>query len=1308
MIRFLILFLLIFSQHCFANPLLNLTYENGVSDRVTYNIQKDQNGFIWIATRHGIDKFDGEKIKNYSISFSRKYENEKIRGVIYDNQSHIYAYTTKNIHRYDEGKDCFYPIAPLSFIKEKRNTLALTTMHFDKTNYVWAGTTKGLFYSNDLVSWHEITELDSLAIYTIEEGINGDIWVGTSAGVKIIKKNNDNYYIKENPLPDKLSKYRIQSIFYDELTNMAWIGTFQNGLYRITHTDDENYSAEKILSIQIPIRSITKMNNTHIWIGTDGSGIIELNSLHGKLINNYSEKYSSNLQLASNSIYQILNDGDKVWLVGYASGIQLYNQRNLYNHIYEYIPGNNNSLCNKHINAICEDENGKIWFGSNCGISIFDPASGNWEHILQTPENSTLGMECSVILSLHESPDYIWAGGYSTNLIRINKNTLKSEYIQTPHKNTSENKTFIYSIEVDNKNDIWFGGNIERLTRYTPSANTFKQYPVTGISKIAQQNDSVLLISCTKGIIAFNKNTESFQQIDFISTSCKQSKQGYPFVKTFYADPDDQNILWIGTENDGVFKYSFKTDSAEQITMRNGLSSDYIHGIIRDRYGRIWISTLKGLNCLNPSSGLIDNYYTSDGIISEAFKNNGHCLLKSNRIIWSTGEGCMDMTLENLNMKYSARLNLIFTDFHVVYERVLTDNEKSFLSTPINNTKEIILPYNENSFSLSFLNVEPSQQRPVLYSWKLDGFNDDWSVPAVEHKAIYTNLPSGKYTFRVKVFSNNSSKDIAERSLVVIVKAPLWKTWPAYLIYLILLSVILYFALRYWRNRLEQINSEERIRFFINMAHDIRTPITLIKAPLNELDQEKLSEEGKQALSLARVNLEKLFNLVTQLLDFQKADNKSLKLIIEKTELNSFIENSTTPFSHLAKEKNIHFSYIRLPEAEEGWIDRSKLSAILQNLLSNAIKYTPAGGNVELSSVIRDGKLIITVTDDGIGIPDKAQGMLFGQFYRAPNAVNSKETGSGIGLMLTHKLTQIHLGKIFFSSKENIGSSFTVEIPVTKESYSKDVIYTVQQDSFDENSEQKKGTDSLLIVEDNDELRGYLSKYLSRSYHVIAVSGAKDALNEVKSNSFDLIISDIMMPDMDGLELCRILKNNIETSHIPVILLTSLAERADIIRGLKLGANDYITKPFDMDILESRIRSILHNKALLRKKFFDRTAFNDEDDSFCEKDKLFMKEVIDFIESNLENEEFTIDTLTTEMAMSRSVLYKKIKSLTGSNPKDLIKEMKMKKAAELLRENKYSIHEIAYLTGFPNAKYFSTAFKKYYGVTPTGFIESNG
>ena len=386
----------------------------------------------------------------------------------------------------------------------------------------------------------------------------------------------------------------------------------------------------------------------------------------------------------------------------------------------------------------------------------------------------------------------------------------------------------------------------------------------------------------------------------------------------------------------------------------------------------------------------------------------------------------------------------------------------------------------------------------------------------------------------------------------------------------------------------------------------------------------------------------------------------------------------------------------------------------MDNLISNSIKYTEPNGNVWIKGCVENEILTIKVTDDGIGISDSDQKKLFRRFYRGENATNSKETGSGIGLLLTKKMTLLHKGDISFSSNEGIGTTFTIKIPVSQNNYSPTEVIKKEPAvekkavhlSDSENKTEKK-KNKLLIVEDNEELRSYLAHYLSRDYQVLESANGQSALEMVNKEMPDFIISDVMMPVLSGMELCQQLKSNIETCHIPVILLTSLAEREDIIKGLNAGADDYITKPFDLSILKTKIAGIINNRRLYHKKFIDKSAFDEESTIINELDKKFMEKVVGYIEEKMIQEDFSIDTLSLEMAMSRSVFFKKIKSLTGQSPQDLIRDIKMKKATTLLSEKKYNIGEIAYLTGYPNAKYFSTAFKKYYGKTPSEYIVNN-
>ena len=505
-------------------------------------------------------------------------------------------------------------------------------------------------------------------------------------------------------------------------------------------------------------------------------------------------------------------------------------------------------------------------------------------------------------------------------------------------------------------------------------------------------------------------------------------------------------------------------------------------------------------------------------------------------------------------------------------------------------------------------------------------------------------------------------------------------------------------------------DSDQKIRFFINIAHDIRTPLTLIKAPLNEIENEPLTDNGHSALTLAQRNTEKLLNMVSQLLDFQKIEREAMTLQVEETEMSAFIGSAVGNFEPLAREKGISLHTQISPEGEHPiFIDRRKVSLILDNLISNSIKYTCQHGNVWVKCSLTDGKLVLEVVDDGIGISTQAQKKLFNRFYRAENAANSKETGSGIGLLLTKKMTLLHKGSIDFSSTEGVGTTFRIQLPVSQSDYNKTEL--IQKDFHPKKEVQQEkqpdeaGKIKILLVEDNEELREYLARYLKQDYSIVESADGQAALEVVRKENPDFIISDVMMPLLSGTELCKQLKSNIETCHIPLILLTSLAEREDIIKGLNAGADDYITKPFDPAVLKSKIASIINNRSLYRKKYIDKSAFNDESLLVNELDKQFMEQVVEYIEEKMMNEDFSIDTLAMEMAMSRSVFFKKIKSLTGQNPQEFIRDIKMKRAATLLREHKYSIGEIAYLTGYPNAKYFSTAFKKYYGCTPSSFVE---
>lgn len=1303
-LKIIILFLSFFILHpfeCDAYLFKGMSTAEGLSNRRVFAAVKDDRGYIWLATRAGVDRYSGESFRHYELPSKKIRTNERVRGVALDRNKRVYAYTEKDVYWYDQAKECFSFLGSTNL----QHSIAINKVYFDAENKLWLATSQGLYFLNKNGVLQHYDALGREEIYSLAEGEKGSFWVGTLKGVMYITRSESGQYFN---LPISLSKesarFRIQSLYYDNVTKNLWIGTFSQGLF-IYHSEQKKLVKANAPFWGAPIRVITPISETKIWVGTDGDGLYEFERINLGLKTIYSESDDKNRRIGANGIYDILNDESFVWVCTYTRGIFVYNKAKIVNHIYQHLENNSNSLNGNHVNVMLEDSDGDMWFGTNSGLSVYFSKTNTWKHFFKKNE-----MDHAVVLSLCETRDKkIWVGGYATELARIDKKTGAINPITIPGLTDTQNmKRYVYSIVQDRKGYIWLGGVIDELVRYDSQKKEFKRFSIKGINKIIDYSDRMLLIASVKGVFFFEKNTGRVIHLDFNSTRGYKSKNLYPFVNNICIDANNRFVLWIGTESDGLYKYDLKSRILLRYGVEDGLSSNSVYGIQYDKFGRLWLSTENGLNCFNPNTFHINSFYQIDGLLDNTFNFLSYTKRRNGNLVWGTPEGAFEISPESFTSKKGSDFNLRFEDFMIYYKKMVADSKNSPLTSPIDSTTFINLRYSQRSFAFDFINVSYFSKANTLYSWKLEGFDEQWSTPSHTHRAVYTNIPPGKYVFRVKAIMPEHRYESVVRSIDIQVNPPFWASGFAYLIYTAILISLIYFVIRFYKNRLDARDSDSKIRFFINMAHDIRTPLTLIKAPLAEIENESLSEDGRSALILAKNNTEKLFNMVSQLLDFQKIEKEAMRLHVELTEINSFIEDCVSNFYLLAKNKNISLQLTLLPTETMGCIDRYKLTLVLENLLSNAVKYTPANGNIWLKVNVIETQLIIDIIDDGIGISAKAQHRLFTRFYRADNAINSKETGSGIGLLLAKKMIILHKGKISFSSIEGCGTSFKVEIPIGEDSYlPAEIVHCNNEPSLkhDEVESYDQSVFKILVVEDNDELRAYLSKYLGKRFRVDEAADGMEALEIIKKDAPDFIISDVVMPSISGIELCTQLKQNIETCHIPIILLTSLSEREDIIKGFNSGADDYITKPFDLVILESKIDAILKNRSLFKRKYIDKTALTDDSTIVSELDKKFMTQLVELVEDNMTDEEFSIDTLAMEMAMSRSVFYKKMKALTDQNPKDFVRDIRMKKAAHLLREKKYSIGEIAYLTGFPNSKYFSTAFKKYYGTSPSIFVE---
>ncbi len=1296
----LIILMTFITLSAFSSSIKNLSIEQGLSNRRVLGSASDKKGYIWFATKTNIDRYDGEKFDAYKLS-----TNEKNCGIITNRDNNIYAFTERSVYFYDERVDDFKQILSLENSKTDYVDAAITTIYFDAANMLYIGTNKGVLMLNDKMQT-EFKELRNISIYSILSTQKGNLYFGTSNGIIQFRKNaNNNYERILNTFFQIFANTRIQSMYFDEKTNNLWIGTFANGLYiyDISHPK----IPQLIHKTTLPIKVITDISGNEIWAGSDGEGIFEFNRFDFSFLKLISQSENQEENIGANGIYHILQADGNVWISTYTGGIYVINTQSIVEKQFRHQRFKLNSLINDHVNVIFEDSEGDLWFGTNNGLSLYYQKSNTWKHYLQ--ENDGENKENSVILSIYEDRSgNMWVGGYATKLVKINKSSAKVTEFKNIKGFSDGNKSYIYSIEQDEEGNMWFGGSVDKLKKFNPLTNEISVYNIDGINKIFDYNSDYLFLATIKGLVKFHKKTGKSQLIDFRQIAGGEKLISFPFLNNIIRDKSDENMLLIGTEGFGLYLFSVLKSEISILNTQSGLTSDYIYGLLYDNEGKLWISTENGLNCYDEKSKSISSYFEFDGITDNTFNFLSYCRLRNGSLLFGTPKGVNLIRPELTSAKQMEDVKLHFKGFYLFYEKVGALDEDSPLEESIDESVEINLRYTQHTFSIDFIHLNISNRGRSLYSWKLDGFDDEWTQPSSEHKAIYTNIPSGKYKFMVKAISSDGKSESEVRTITIRKLPPFWASTYAYILYFALIGWLLHFLVRYWLNKVDIKLTQDKIQFFVSMAHEIRTPITLIKAPLNEIDNEKLSESGRSALELARKNTDKLFGLVTQLLDFQKIESDAMSLCVESTPVNAFIDNSLNSLAYLAKNKGLELRITKnFQQVESCWIDRNKMQMIIENLLTNAIKYTPKGGLIQFNTEIYQANLQITVSDNGIGIPESAQANLFKTFYRARNAASSIEVGTGIGLMFTKKLIELHRGTISFLSAENKGTTFRVSLPIEETSYTEEEI--VQNNpEIAEPEEQEAGAQHsmhILLVEDNDELRNYLSRSLRKKFSIAEASNGREALTILEHESPDLILSDILMPEMDGFELCNSVKNNVATCHIPFILLTSLSDREDVLKGLSMGADDYITKPFDITILEGKINTIFRNRALYRKKYIEKSVTVNESNLLSDLNKNFMGKIVKHIEDNITNEEFNIDDLAYEMAMSRSVFFKKVKSLTGQNPKEFIRDIKMNKAADLLRDQKYSVSEIAYLIGFPNAKYFSTAFKKYYGMTPSMFVK---
>ena len=1267
--------------------------EEGLSNQKIYKIQKDARGYMWFLTHVGIDQYNGKEIKHYKLREGNRELDPllNINWTFLDKTGTLLVTGKQGrIFRYDSGHDRFVQIYNMYNYWNKDYHAFVRYSYIDQEDNVWL-CGKSAIHLFNIESGQKQQISNRLGNITCIEQINSEhFFIGTDKRIYLAKLENGN--LKELSCGKLgMMDMHVHELYLHRTANKLFIGTFEKGVY-IYDLNSQKIVRPEVELTDVNITRISPLNTKELLVATEGAGVHKLNIDTYETDPYIIANYGSYNEMDGNIINDVYVDNEqRIWLSNYPTGITVRNnQYTNYNWIKHSI-GNRQSLVNNQVNSIIEDSDGDLWFGTSNGISLYDSKQKQWRSFLSS-FNHGLKDQNRIFITLCEvSPGIIWAGGYASGIFQITKKNGNIEYLtpaQSFHLNVRADK-YIRDIKKDRYGCIWSGGYYN-LKCFNLKTRQGRLYPGLGsVTAIEEKDSTSMWIGTSTNLFLLDRNSGKYHEIPLPG--------GATYIYTLHQE--DNGLLYIGTSGSGLFTYDpvKESISAHYHTGNSPLVSNSIYVILPTKDGNILMSTENGISIFSPTNRQFRNWTRGQGLMSTCF-NAGSGVLRANG---NTVFGSTDCALE-FPPKYP-------------------NDPNSPLTKDIDQIEKLNLKYMQNTFSIRVSSINYDYPSDILYTWQLEGFYDGWTTPSDEGTIRFTNVAPGTYTLRVRSVSKEDNKHVLqERILKITVAHPVWLSFWAICIYVLTIILATYVIFRLHSMRREKKASDERTRFFINTAHDIRTPLTLIKAPLEEIQQkENLSEESQANMLTAMKNVDTLIRLTTNLINFSKANVYSSSLRISEHELNTYMEGIYHAFYSYAEAKQIKLDYKSNFEYQNVWFDKEKMDSITKNLISNAIKYTPAHGEVHIITRHDKDNWSLEITDTGIGIPAKEQKKLFKLHFRGSNAINAKITGSGIGLMLVWKLVRIHKGKISIESVENKGTRVKVIFPQKQFRSQQVPTKTVQQENVvpvspsavsphtykDQYRQHVQNAQRILVVEDHDDLREYLSHTLSEAYQVETCTNGKEALKIIPEFKPDLVLSDIMMPEMRGDELCSAIKNNILTSHIPVILLTALNDEKNIVEGLETGADKYLIKPFNIGILKASIANILTNRALLRSKYAEMELHNDSISINYSNtlDQQFLEAVKETITENLDNSGFNVESLCASQNMSRSSFYNKLKALTDQAPADYIRLIRLKRAAQLLSEGQYNISEISDMTGFNDVKYFREVFKKYYKISPSGY-----
>jgi signal transduction histidine kinase/ligand-binding sensor domain-containing protein/DNA-binding response OmpR family regulator len=1318
-------------------------YYNDIDDKSSIKnnningIIEDESKKLWIGTDRGLELYDRSNDSFIHIPivdslFEGKLQEYPhiteyyIENIYKDLNNNIFIGTRHHkLYRLDTLNNCIVPFCSDIFFEEN------LVQASDEYGNIWVSSSKGAYkfntHTKELVHHtHEAGNSNSIAsnmVFCIYVDVRNDVWIATDKGLCRIDGKTQRMYHYTNDVERHriIPDYFMTAIYEDSLYNL-WFCT-ENGLFLYDSENDlftpyfsDNDNKSSISTNRLNCVFVDRQQI--LWVGTQTSGIdfAPLNDPY----------HFENVQMKSllettqevNVVTEILTDQDgNIWMGTNGTGLHVINRETGLNKSFYHDPQNPKSIGTNTVLAIAEDLNGDLWFGGYYGgISRFRKKSNTFETISissNSPEkikNLTNEIKDMVVAGPEEL--LIATNGGGLVLYHIVNKTFQF-ILNDPGNPNSLCSNWCTSLLKDQEGVFWIG-TYRGLSRWDRASNTFTTY--------------------------------------FYGAGMGKSLAAYAINALF---EDSQQNIWIGTPN-GLSMLDKKTEIIKNYTRKSGLTNANIHNIIEDNQGLLWVNTNHGISMLNPKNGKLKNFNL--GMQFRQFINGSSFKDKDGTLYFGSIGGFTrfhpdEIEEDNLNVP------LYITDVHLFNQPFSPEVQGKRISTGKTDQKKIVLKHWQSYFTFKYVALNYLYPSQMQYAYILEGFDTDWRYVGTERSATYTNLPPGEYVFKVKAGNKNGVWSSFATSSTLLIQPPIWQTGWAYLVYLFLFTGAVFGTYKFFKFKsnmerqmeMERIKAEEqhkidlfKLQFFTNISHELRTPLTLILGPTERIIH-NIKHKIDPDLSLADIiyrNSLRLLRLVNQLLDFQKLDSGKEMLNLRQGNIVEFTRNICELFRQQAEYKKIQFNIDVKTSKIVTCFDPEKVERIISNLLSNAIKFTGANGLVTLileevdggeevalyDSFSADTKYVkITVSDNGVGIANSEKMNVFDSFYQAPNAMFRKEEGSGIGLSMTKDYVSMHGGVIVvkdnFSQNKKMaqGTMFVVYLPVKTSDFDAQPCQDIDLKRHHSNPEwikpelpgtvvDKDTSDDpteelpfLLIVEDNEDMRHYIRNELSGQFQMIEATSGKEGVRKATENVPDLIISDVMMPDITGIELCKEVKTNLVTSHIPVILLTALSENEFKIEGLETGADDFIVKPFNTEILKARIKNLIELRKRLQEKYQLSVGFGNKAAANNKTDQKFIERLFEIIEKDMDNPKFDVALFTKELGMSKTQLYKKIKAITGQSLLEFINTTRLKKAAEILLNEDVTVSEVAHKVGFSSLSVFTRSFTRQFKINPSKY-----